>query len=118
MPHFTELSQFFIDPGSVRLLNRRFCEANQLVILGTVDPRDVHGQLTVGMLDTNQPQLLRRLESWLHRKVRPVRLNSYEIGKAIEESFDEVLDVMDVTPLDSDPPQTSDAVAVLDHMLA
>ena len=83
---FVELLHFEVDPRSVRLLKYEYCLEHDVVVLGVVDPR---GQepVTVGMLEPARRSLVAELESALRRPVRPVRLNGYEIRKALDEGY-------------------------------
>ncbi len=83
---FAELDQFVIDEESVRLLSYRFCVQNHVVVLGVVDPGS-GAPVTVGMLDPGETALVRELERILCRPVTPVRLNSYEIRKALDLGY-------------------------------
>jgi type II secretory ATPase GspE/PulE/Tfp pilus assembly ATPase PilB-like protein len=84
MPHaFAELSQFTVDPASVRLLPRPWCLQHDVVVLGVVDPRSTE-PVTVAALDPHQPGLLDTVSATLKRRVNAVRLNRYEIRKALE----------------------------------
>ncbi|MBK8943526.1 MAG: type II/IV secretion system protein [Polyangiaceae bacterium] len=88
-PHgFAELSQFQIDPSSVRLLNAAFCRRRHVVVLGVVDPR-TSGPVTVGMLHPEDVELVVMVQRVLARPVRPVRLNDFEIDKALDVGFGE-----------------------------
>lgn len=79
---FTELCQFTIDPVSVRLLPKKYCLGNLIVILGKVD-HAADSPITLGCLDPKNLVLLTELSVLLQRKVTPVQLNDYEIVKAI-----------------------------------
>src|SRR5215213_5427493 len=83
---FVELAQFKIDPRSVRLLKYEYCHEHGAVVLGVVDPRG-QDPVTVGMLEPSRRSLVAELESSLRRPVRPVRLNGYEIRKALDEGY-------------------------------
>ncbi len=83
---FSELSQFVIDPTSVQRLGDGFCRKKHVVILGAVDP-DSHDPVTVGMLDPEDRELRRLLQGFLHRPIDAVRLNAYEINKAIDIGY-------------------------------
>jgi type II secretory ATPase GspE/PulE/Tfp pilus assembly ATPase PilB-like protein len=83
---FCELGQFTIDKKSVRLLNYKFCMQNLVVILGIVDPHSFD-PITIGVLDPKEPHLIRQIEKTLQRPVKPVRLNAYEIEKAIDIGY-------------------------------
>jgi type II secretory ATPase GspE/PulE/Tfp pilus assembly ATPase PilB-like protein len=82
---FAELAQFALDERSVRLLKARYCEENQVVILGVVDARG-SGPVTVGMLDPD-PALVAEISRFLSRPVRPVRLNAWEIRRALDVGY-------------------------------
>ncbi|MCP4692756.1 MAG: type II/IV secretion system protein [Desulfobacterales bacterium] len=83
---FTELGHFSIDERSVQLLTWKFCAGHHVVVLNTVDVNS-RDPVTVGMLDPEEVQLIGRIEDVLKRPVHPVRLNEYEIKKAIEAGF-------------------------------
>jgi general secretion pathway protein E/type IV pilus assembly protein PilB len=85
-PDFTELAHFEIDGRSVRLLDFDYCARNEVVVLGRVDPRGTE-PVTVGMLNPARRSLVAEVEAALRRKVRPVRLNAWEIRQALEEGF-------------------------------
>ncbi|MEO1272234.1 MAG: GspE/PulE family protein, partial [Myxococcota bacterium] len=80
------LSQFKLDSATIRQLNLTFCQRNRVVVLGTLDP-DPTVPATVGMLNPRSQLLVRRVESMLQRPVKPVRLNIYEINKALQIGF-------------------------------
>src|SRR5262245_4440465 len=77
---FAELAQFTLDARSVRLLKARYCEENNVVVLG--DARGT-GPVTVGMLAPS-PALAAEIAGFLGRPVRPVRLNAWEIRHALD----------------------------------
>ncbi|MBH25563.1 MAG: general secretion pathway protein GspE [Myxococcales bacterium] len=83
---FAELSQFELDPAAIRKLPLAFCQRNRVVILGTL-ASDPATPVTVGMLDTTAQLLVQRISALLHRPIEPVRLNVYEINKAIQIGF-------------------------------
>jgi type II secretory ATPase GspE/PulE/Tfp pilus assembly ATPase PilB-like protein len=85
-PDFTELDHFEIDAASVRLLDEGFCRERQVVVLGRVEPggRD---PVTVGMLEPTRRSLAREVATRLGRTVRPVRLNAFEIGRALDRGL-------------------------------
>lgn len=83
---FYELSQFTIDEESVQLLDYKFCMQNFVVILDIVDP-DSFNPITIGMLDSKETQLIKQIEKILKRPIKPVRLNAYEIQKAIDIGY-------------------------------
>ena len=84
--HFTELEQFEVDPRSVRLLPEAFCRERQVVVLGAV-ARDGDEPVTVGVLEPARRSLAREVATRLGRTVRPVRLNAFEIGRALDIGF-------------------------------
>ena len=83
---FYELSQFTIDEKSVQLLDYKFCMQNFVVVLDIVDPSGQES-ISVGMLDTEEIQLIGEIEKILQRPIQPVRLNGYEIKKAIDIGY-------------------------------
>jgi type II secretory ATPase GspE/PulE/Tfp pilus assembly ATPase PilB-like protein len=83
---FVELAHFEIDPRSVRLLKYEFCADNDVVVLGKVDPASLD-PVTLGMLDPDRRPLVSKAASILGRPVRPVRLNAWEIRRALEEGY-------------------------------
>ena len=85
-PEFTELAQFEIDGRSVRLLDHDYCVKNEVVVLGRVDPRGKE-PVTVGMLNPRRRSQVAEVEAALRRKVRPVRLNSWEIQEALDKVY-------------------------------
>ncbi|MES1241889.1 MAG: GspE/PulE family protein [Acidobacteriota bacterium] len=85
-PEFTELAQFEIDPRSVRMLERGYCLENDVVVLGVVD-RNVSEPVTVGMLDPARRALVHAISKTLGRSVRAVRLNAWEIRRALDEGW-------------------------------
>jgi general secretion pathway protein E/type IV pilus assembly protein PilB len=82
-PAFTELDQFEIDPRSVRLLDQAFCRQHSVVVLGKVEAGGEE-PVTVGMLEPSRESLARQVANRLRRTVRPVRLNAYEIRRALD----------------------------------
>src|SRR6185295_2323509 len=85
-PEFTELPQFEIDGRSVRLLEYDYCVRSEVVVLGRVDPRGKE-PVTVGMLNPARRSQVAEVEAALCRKVRPVRLNGWEIRRALDEGY-------------------------------
>ena len=79
---FTELAHFEVDPRSVRLLREEFCTEHDVVVLGVVE-RGGTGAVTVGVLDPLRLDLVREVANLLGRPVRPVRLNAWEIRRAL-----------------------------------
>ena len=83
---FAELSHFEVDPRSVRLLEYDWCVENEVVVLGRVDPRG-NEPVTVGLLNPGRQSLVSAVESLLRRRAQPVRLNGWEIRKALDEGY-------------------------------
>jgi type II secretory ATPase GspE/PulE/Tfp pilus assembly ATPase PilB-like protein len=83
---FVELGQFEIDERSVRLLRREYCLENDVVVLGVVD-RTSREPVTVGMLDPSRRALVHEIANVLGRTVRPVRLNAWEIRRALDQGW-------------------------------
>jgi type II secretory ATPase GspE/PulE/Tfp pilus assembly ATPase PilB-like protein len=115
---FSELEQFELNPSSMRLLPRPFCERQAVVILGKVES-DMDKAVTLGMLNPKDEAVRLQIADMLERPVEAVRLNRYEIEKAIEVGFGagtgagEDL-VISSKPLEPDPT----AVAMVDYILA
>ncbi|HUO87180.1 MAG TPA: type II/IV secretion system protein, partial [Thermoanaerobaculia bacterium] len=89
MPHrheFTELEHFEIDPPSVRLLDEEFCRERQVVVLGAVE-RGGAEPVTVGMVAPRRRSVVREVSARLGREVRAVRLNAFEIGRALDRGW-------------------------------
>jgi type II secretory ATPase GspE/PulE/Tfp pilus assembly ATPase PilB-like protein len=84
---FTELDQFEIDPRSVRLLDEAFCRERQVVVLGVVEAGG-EAPVSVGMVEPQGRSLAREVASRLGRTVRPVRLNAFEVRRALDRGFD------------------------------
>ena len=84
---FSELSQYTLDRHSMRLLPEPFCRRHEVVVLGKVDARTPDGRVTIGMLDPDNQALRLRLADYLQRPIHPVKLNRYEIEKALETGF-------------------------------
>jgi len=83
---FVELDLFTIDPETVQLLGYSFCIQNHTVILNTVDQTS-KDKVIVAMLDTEESELIHRITKVLKREIEPVRLNAYEIHKALDIGF-------------------------------
>ncbi|HWN45461.1 MAG TPA: type II/IV secretion system protein [Thermoanaerobaculia bacterium] len=83
-PEFTELAQFVIDERSVRMLERGYCLENDVVVLGVVD-RTNREPVTVGMLDPSRRALVHEVSRTLGRPVKAVRLNAWEIRRALDQ---------------------------------
>jgi general secretion pathway protein E len=80
---FVELAHFALDPSSMRLLSRAFCETNKVVILGSVD-QGANVPIPVGMLEPHDDTIRDAVMWALGRSVKPIQLNAHEIQKAID----------------------------------
>jgi type II secretory ATPase GspE/PulE/Tfp pilus assembly ATPase PilB-like protein len=80
---FTELDHFEIDPRSVRLLPEDFCRERQVVVLGAV-AEGGDTPVKVGMLVPGRRSLVREVAARLGREVEPVRLNAFEVRRALD----------------------------------
>ena len=96
---FTELDQFGIDPEAVQLLSENFCRKRQVVVLGSLDRLRCEDKIKVGMFDPSNRGLIDHIESRLNRKIMPVRLNAYEIDKALDRGFTDIRQIELVIPL-------------------
>src|SRR5687768_15825300 len=83
-PEFIELAHFVIDERSVRMLERGYCLENDVVVLGVVD-RTKREPVTVGMLDPSRRALVHEVSKTLGRPVKAVRLNAWEIRRALDQ---------------------------------
>ena len=83
---FFELSHFQLHGPSIRLLNQRFCRQNFVVVLERVDISSASA-VKVGMLDTDEEDLVRVVEQSLGRKITPIRINAAEITRALNIGF-------------------------------
>ncbi len=85
---FVELAQFQIDPESVALLPKDFCEKWSCVILSTVHRNNLAQPVTIGMLDPEDPKLIGEITKRLGgRRVNPVQLNAFEIRQALARGY-------------------------------
>lgn len=78
-----DLSQYVVDPASVRLLAYGFSRKKQVVVLGRVDP-DATSAITVGMLEPDDAPLRATLRAYLKRPVEVVRLSASDLRRAVE----------------------------------
>jgi type II secretory ATPase GspE/PulE/Tfp pilus assembly ATPase PilB-like protein len=85
---FFELAQMEVDGASVQLLDRDYCHAKKVVVLGKVDPNG-HDPVTVGMLPPIRRIFVREISKALGRPVRPVPLNDWEIRRALSLGWGE-----------------------------
>src|SRR5437879_4970869 len=84
---FADLSEFELDPESIRLFPRAFCRRHGFVVLGRVDPAG-QGPVTLGMLRPEDAGLVEQVAGRLNRPVDPVRLNRYEVDRVLCAGFD------------------------------
>ncbi len=79
---FRDLTQFNLDPASIRRLPQEFCRRNQIVVLGRVDPEGDE-PVTLGMVQPDDARLLDEVRRRLGRDIEPVRLNGFEVERAL-----------------------------------
>lgn len=84
---FAELSHFPLDPPSIRLLPRAWARRNAVVVLGVVDPRAT-APVIVGALHPEQDAVMEEVANMLARPIEVVRLNLYEIDRALHIGFE------------------------------
>ncbi|HEX2251810.1 MAG TPA: GspE/PulE family protein [Thermoanaerobaculia bacterium] len=83
---FTELDHFEIDPRCVRLLDEDFCREREVVVLGPVEPGN-EAPVTLGMVHPARRSVVREVAARLGRPVaavRSVRLNAFEVRRALD----------------------------------
>ncbi len=121
-PGFAELSHFQLDPPSIRLLPRVWARRNAVVVLGVVDPRGTDA-VVVGALHPENDAVMAEVAAMLARPVEVVRLNLYEIDRALHVGYEpstrasvgEARRVMlNLPPAQAD----ADASQIIDAMLA
>ncbi len=83
---FHELSQYDVRSELVRRLPVGYCVEKMVVVLDE-EVDDGKGWYVVGMLNPDKEELVRDVEERLDRPVKPVRINAYEIRRAIEDGF-------------------------------
>jgi type II secretory ATPase GspE/PulE/Tfp pilus assembly ATPase PilB-like protein len=116
---FSELAQYELDRASIRLLPEPFCRRNNVVVLGKVDRAGAHEPVTVGMLAPEDAATRMHLADFLQRPVRPVRLNRYEIERALQAGFGNAAPVRaDVIIKPRPPSDRPDAVELVDRLLS
>ncbi len=119
---FAELSHFQLDPPSIRLLPRAWARRNAVVVLGVVDPRGTE-PATIGALHPENEAIMAEVARLLARPVEVVRLNLYEIDRALHVGYEpstrhSVGDARRV-PLNLEPAGSgADAAQLIDAMLA
>ena len=110
MEKFVELEHFELDADSIQMLPYKFCVDHRLVILNRVN---VHSSepITLGMIDNEDQELLTEVKAMLNHPIKAVRLNAYEIQKAIDigyglhkkEDFDYTLTLNPISTISYDP---------------
>jgi type II secretory ATPase GspE/PulE/Tfp pilus assembly ATPase PilB-like protein len=123
MPHgktpFAELAQYELDRASIRLLPEPFCRRNSIVVLGRVDRTAAHRPIPVGMLEPDDERLRLHIADFLQRPIQAVRLNRYEIDRALEAGFGAGLEVKaDLVIRPHAPSERPTAVELVDQLLA
>jgi general secretion pathway protein E/type IV pilus assembly protein PilB len=99
---FRELGDFEIDRGVAAMLPVEYCLDKGVAILGRV-PSDARAPVEVGMIQSQNEDLLSDLRRRLGRPVTPVQLNAFEIRGAISRIYDVKLgeDTGEVVPIDA-----------------
>ncbi|BBM82576.1 GspE/PulE family protein [Candidatus Uabimicrobium amorphum] len=110
MEKFVELEHFELDADSIQMLPYKFCVENRLVILNKVN---IHSPdpITLGVIDDANQELLAEVKAMLNHSIKAVRLNAYEIQKAIDigygvhkkEDFDYTLTLNPISTISYDP---------------
>ena len=118
---FAELDHFTLDRMSIRRLRRRFCEQWRVVVLGQIT-ESVSEPVVVGMPDPRDDRLISMLEQILARPITSVRLNTYEINKALDFGFerraaDDHPDGVPVPMRAPEPGHNASSTALLDHII-
>jgi len=118
---FAELDHFTLDRAAIRRLRRRFCEQWRVVVLGHVT-EDSRERVVVGMPDPRDDRLISMLEQVLAHPVEAVRLNTYEINKALDFGFerraaDDHPDGIPVPMRAAEPGHNASSTALLDHII-
>lgn len=119
---FAELGHFTIDDGSVRLLGESFCRKNRVVVLDLVDPKS-REPVKIGTIEPDNEALLERIARTLERPIKAIRLNAYEIDKALDAGFGVASVIEALRPRLTPTPQLSfdpsiPAIQVLNEVLA
>lgn len=119
---FAELAHFTIDDASVRLLGESFCRKNRVVVLDRVEPKSLE-PVKIGTIEPDDEALLERIARTLERPVKAIRLNAYEIDKALDAGFGVPPSLEALRPRLTPTPQLSfdpsiPAIQVLNEVLA
>ncbi|WP_372369331.1 GspE/PulE family protein [Candidatus Uabimicrobium sp. HlEnr_7] len=110
MEEFVELEHFELDALSIQMLPYEFCVDNRVVILNRVNKNSTE-PITLGIIDHQNEELITQIKSMLKRSVEVVRLNAYEIQKAVDigyniykkEDFDYTLTLNAISTISYDP---------------
>lgn len=115
---FTELGQFELDGPSIRMLPLKFCKDNRVVVLGKTN-RAANTPIVLGMLSPQNEVLLQELERRFNRKINPVRLNNYEIEKALRYGYGQPQSSENaIRYTGKDPGPSASPRELLDHILS
>jgi type II secretory ATPase GspE/PulE/Tfp pilus assembly ATPase PilB-like protein len=118
---FSELDHFTLDRPTMQRLRQRFCEQWQVVVLGEWSD-DPGKPVTVGMPDPRDERLVDHLVHLLARPVEAVRLNHYELDKALDFAFErrplhEGADGVPVPMRGPEPAATASTADLLNHLV-
>lgn len=83
---FATLNRHVVHPQSVQLLPQTFCLRNHIVILGVVDPEG-GDPINLGMLNTQNLDVIQGITDRFGRKIIPVKLNQFEIARALNKGY-------------------------------
>lgn len=83
---FATLNKYIVHPQSVQLLPQTFCLRNHIVILGVVDP-EAGDPIRLGMLNTQNLDVIQGITDRFSRKIIPTKLNQFEIARALNKGF-------------------------------
>ena len=87
---FRELGQFDLEPELIRLLPLAVCHEHHAVVLGRSGGAE-SDTLTIGMVDPDNQEAIRKIGEYLGRQLAPVRLNLYEVNKALDVGYGQKL---------------------------
>ncbi len=82
---FYELEHFKLQKQIITKLPKKFCYENMVVILKDCDSSS--NLFLVGMLHIEDTTILNKIKNLLHKKIKPIQLNEYEITKALDFAF-------------------------------
>ena len=118
---FAELDDFSLDRPSMQRLSQRFCEQWHVVLLGSV-PASHKEPVTLGMPDPRDTRLVESVSRMLDRPVEGVRLNHYEIDKALDFAYQRpglgaCSEGVLVSMRAKEPEANASATELLDHVI-